>query len=215
MFRSIASAGGLGKSALAVPCQVYLCVSNYTTQVFRCQAIGNGESVLQAYPGIVCGTGYHQGLQTVGSIGFIVYMIGYPLGCFAALLYIYKNDLRTDPEMLRMFGWVIPTIQPTVQRAMRNRHSERTTYNEPHNEQPTAYIQRAIAWQGHTHRCRVPRCSAYCSCLRCTQHAAHGMIAGTSGASLAPSLQSSDRSTAGSFTRRLRPPAFFTDWRRY
>jgi hypothetical protein len=113
LFRSIASAGGLGKSASAVPCQVYLCVSNYTTQVFRCQAIGNGESVLQAYPGVVCGTAYHQALQTVGSIGFIVYMIGYPLGCFAALLYIYKNDLRTDPEMLRMFGWVIPTIQPS------------------------------------------------------------------------------------------------------
>jgi hypothetical protein len=86
--------------------QVYLAVSRYSTSVFRCKELENGQRVLAAYPGIVCDSPEHSIYFGFGVVGIIVYMVGYPLLVGLMLWRIQKKKLRTDTGSIASFGWV-------------------------------------------------------------------------------------------------------------
>jgi hypothetical protein len=96
--------------------QVYLAASRYSTSVFRCEELENGQRVLAAYPGIVCDSPEHSIYFGFGVVGIIVYMVGYPLLVGLLLWRIQKKKLRTDTGSIASLGWVCSAIRLYAER---------------------------------------------------------------------------------------------------
>jgi hypothetical protein len=96
--------------------QVYLAVSRYSTSVFRCEELEDGQRVLAAYPGIVCDSPEHSIYFGFGVVGIMVYMVGYPLLVGLMLRRIQKKKLRTDTGAIASFGWVWFAVRSHAER---------------------------------------------------------------------------------------------------
>jgi hypothetical protein len=100
--------GRLGDIEESAQCfvQVYLTAARYSTSVFRCTELEDGQSVLWVYPGMICGSPEHGWYVAFGAVGTLVYMVGYPLLVGVALWRINGKNLRTNTDCIATFGWV-------------------------------------------------------------------------------------------------------------
>ena len=92
----------------------YLTVSVYSTSVFACTTLADGQVVLVVYPSMVCYSTQHNMYMALGTLGVVVYMVGFPVGVGAALSYMHYRGLHTDSDFIEVLGWIYGPFEAKV-----------------------------------------------------------------------------------------------------
>ena len=86
--------------------QVSAQVSRYSTSVFRCTELANGERVLDADPSLICGSSKHTVYMVLGCASTCIYMVGFPAVVGALVFYMHRKGLHTQQDWIDTLGWV-------------------------------------------------------------------------------------------------------------
>ena len=81
---------------------LYIAVGKYCLAALQCTDLPGGGTFLNALPDMSCEDAYW--IQAAAYVGIAVYIIGYPLCSFLAILYVRRNNLETDPSYVSGFG---------------------------------------------------------------------------------------------------------------
>jgi len=101
------------KASVPFPGIVYNNMCQACFNIFSCQQLRNGVTVMAAAPAIVCWESEkHKSLVIVAIIALIVYVFGVPIFTLGSVVWARRKDMLRDPDVLVAFGFFYTWYKP-------------------------------------------------------------------------------------------------------